>query len=58
LADNEFNVKSEKLDKLMKLRELAKDTYETRRAEIIQNDKLIKDRDDTVMQSLLDNGGM
>lgn len=58
LADNEFNVKSEKLDKLMKLRELAKDTYETRRAEIIQNDKLIKDRDDTVMQSLLDNWGM
>jgi len=40
----------------MKLRELAKDTYETRRAEIIQNDKLIKERDNTVMQSLLDNG--
>lgn len=58
LADNEFNVKSEKLDKLMKLRELAKDTYETRRAEIIQNDKLIKERDNTVMQSLLDNGWM
>lgn len=58
LADNEFNVKSEKLDKLMKLRELAKDTYETRRAEIIQNDKLIKERDNTVMESLLDNGWM
>lgn len=58
LADNEFNVKSEKLDKLMKLRELAKDTYETRRAEIIENDKLIRQRDDDVMSSLLDNWGM